>query len=467
MKKLLLLLFTALFIMNFSAKAQSILPGYNGTLYSNVLNATVGVGKPFLLQQGYLTMPGVTILNDTTLSYQGHKYFLHNKYQNTAPPDTVNYYIPDSLYTIYGVNIFKNVWPTRIPNVLFKSSDSTFYSLVDCVGYGTRLLSAVGDTSTMGNAYMNLMHTIWNERKTVFCARGYVAMAYEVAAAFPTLLDVNPTGWIYVSGNIIADSINAFNHRREPTIGTYNGRIKGGFNLSQAGDILAFGYGPGGTDNGHFMVISQQPYRLNYDSIHRLYPNVSTANVNAFLSTYNVYATPLFDCSGKHAHFYDSRTFSSGIGHGTLLMLTNPSNDVPQGFIFSRPYDTATVIVKELMSDAHTWAITVGRFNPGTIGINETGINLVPTKPQLGQNYPNPFNPVTKIKFSIPNNSGVSLVVYDVTGKEVVKLLNNYTLNRGNYEYTFNGSDLSSGLYFYSLYVNGVRISTNKMVLVK
>ena len=467
MKKLLLLFFTALFIMNFNLNAQSVLPGYNGTLYTNVLNATIGVGKPFLLQQRYLTMPGVTILSDSTFSYQGHIYFIHNKYQNTAPPDTVNYYVPDSLYTLYGINIFKNAWPTRIPNVFYKSADSTFVSLVDCVGYGTRLLSAVGDTTTMGNAYLNLMHTIWTEHKTVFCSRGYVAMAYEVAVAFPTLPDANPSGWIYVSGNIIPDSINAFNHRREPAIGTYNGRIKGGYNLAQAGDVLAFGYGPGGTDNGHFMVISQQPYRLNYDSIHRLYPNVSSANVNTFLNTYNVYATPLFDCSGRHAHFYDSRTFSSGIGHGTLLVLTNPTTDVPQGFIFARPYDTATVIVKELMTNAHTWAITVGRFVPGSVGINGTGIQEIPAQPLLEQNYPNPFNPETKIKFSIPVNSNVSLVVYDVSGKETKKLISNHSLSRGNYEYTFNGSDLSSGMYFYTLYVNGERISSNKMVLVK
>jgi hypothetical protein len=467
MKKLFALLLVVLFFANYSIKAQSVIPGYNGTLYTNVLNATIGVGKPFLLQQGYLTMPGVTIYHDSILSYQGHLYIIHNKYQNTAPPDTVNYYIPDSLYTLFGVNIFKNIWPTRIPNVLFKSSDSTFYSLVDCVGYGTRLLSAVGDTTTQGNAYMNLMHTIWNERKTIFCSRGYVAMAYEVAAAFPTLLDVNPTGWVYVSGNIISDSINAFNHRREPTIGTYNGRIKGGFNLSQAGDILAFGYGPGAPDNGHFMVISQQPYRLNYDSIQRLYPHVSSSTINTFLSTYNVYATPLFDCSGKHAHFYDSRTLSSGIGHGTLLMLTNPSTEVPQGFIFSRPYDTATVILTELMSNTHTWAITVGRFMPGSIGIHETGILEIPSQALLGQNYPNPFNPVTKIKFSLPNVSETSLLIYDVTGKEVSRLINNQTLKRGNYEYTFDGKGLPSGVYFYSLYVNGMKISTNKMMLVK
>lgn len=466
MKKFLLFILLVLFSSSFNLNAQ-LLPGYNGSIYTNVLNATIGVGKPFLLQQKYLTMTGVTIVNDSILSYAGHLYYIHNKYQNTAPPDTVNYYVPDSTYARYNISIFKNVWPTRFPNVLFKSSDTTFYSLVDCVGYGTRLLSAVGDTTREGNAYLNLMHKVWTDSTSVFCAKGYVAMAYEIAVAFPTLQDVNPTGWVYVSGNIIPDSINAYNHRREPHLKTYNGRTKGGFNQSQAGDVLAFGYGPGAPDNGHFMVISDKPYRLNYDSIHRLYPNVSTANVNAFLSTYNVYATPLFDCSGKHAHFYDSRNLSSGIGHGTVLVLTNPSTDVPQGFIFSRPYDTATVIVKELMSNAHTWAITVGRFVPGSIGINSTGTIEVPEKPTLEQNYPNPFNPLTKIKFSITDNSKVSLVVYDVTGKEVSKLINENSLSRGNYECTFSGKDLSSGVYFYTLYVNGTRVTTNKMVLLK
>lgn len=68
----------------------------------------------------------------------------------------------------------------------------------------------------------------------------------------------------------------------------------------------------------------------------------------------------------------------------------------------------------------------------------------------LEQNYPNPFNPSAKIKFSISNRGNVSIKVYDVLGKEI-KVLINSELNPGNYEVQFDGRNLSSGVYFYTL----------------
>jgi hypothetical protein len=68
----------------------------------------------------------------------------------------------------------------------------------------------------------------------------------------------------------------------------------------------------------------------------------------------------------------------------------------------------------------------------------------------LEQNYPNPFNPSTKIKYSVPQNGLVSIVVYDLTGQEVATLLNEVK-EPGNYELDFNAAGLSSGVYFYRM----------------
>jgi photosystem II stability/assembly factor-like uncharacterized protein len=85
--------------------------------------------------------------------------------------------------------------------------------------------------------------------------------------------------------------------------------------------------------------------------------------------------------------------------------------------------------------------------------------NNTPDNFRLYQNYPNPFNPTTKIKFDIPpfgkggrglSSGGVSLKVYDITGREIKTLVNDQ-LQPGTYEVTFNGSNLSSGIYFYRL----------------
>lgn len=84
---------------------------------------------------------------------------------------------------------------------------------------------------------------------------------------------------------------------------------------------------------------------------------------------------------------------------------------------------------------------------------------------QLYQNYPNPFNPSTKIKYAITEQAFISLKVYDALGNEVSTLVNEVKPT-GNYEVEFNGTGLSSGVYFYKLNA-GSFVETKKMVLLK
>jgi photosystem II stability/assembly factor-like uncharacterized protein len=88
----------------------------------------------------------------------------------------------------------------------------------------------------------------------------------------------------------------------------------------------------------------------------------------------------------------------------------------------------------------------------------------------LEQNYPNPFNPSTKIKYSVaPNATGqmssVVLKVYDAIGNEVATLVNE-NKPAGNYEITFDASNLSSGIYLYKLQA-GSFVETKKMLMIK
>ncbi len=83
----------------------------------------------------------------------------------------------------------------------------------------------------------------------------------------------------------------------------------------------------------------------------------------------------------------------------------------------------------------------------------------------LGQNYPNPFNPTTTISYSVAKTGNVELKVYDLTGKEVATLVNEVK-PAGQYTVTFNGSDLTSGVYLYTL-KSGDQTFTKKMSLVK
>lgn len=90
---------------------------------------------------------------------------------------------------------------------------------------------------------------------------------------------------------------------------------------------------------------------------------------------------------------------------------------------------------------------------------------IIPEEYQLSQNYPNPFNPSTKINFSLPNKSFVSLKIYNSLGKEISSLVNE-VLSSGSYEYNFNAASLPSGAYFYKLDA-GNYSETKLMVLLK
>ncbi|MBS1492783.1 MAG: T9SS type A sorting domain-containing protein [Bacteroidetes bacterium] len=91
--------------------------------------------------------------------------------------------------------------------------------------------------------------------------------------------------------------------------------------------------------------------------------------------------------------------------------------------------------------------------------------NSIADKFELKQNYPNPFNPTTKISFSIPKSSFVSLKVYDIMGKEVAKLVSG-NVESGNYSVQFDGKNLSSGVYFYKLETENFS-EVKKMSLIK
>ncbi len=96
---------------------------------------------------------------------------------------------------------------------------------------------------------------------------------------------------------------------------------------------------------------------------------------------------------------------------------------------------------------------------------NITNTGSIPERFSLSQNYPNPFNPTTKISFDVSKQSFVTLKIYDIAGREVAKLVNG-NLTAGTYAVDFNGSALSSGVYFYRIEANEF-VQTKRMMLIK
>ena len=117
--------------------------------------------------------------------------------------------------------------------------------------------------------------------------------------------------------------------------------------------------------------------------------------------------------------------------------------------------------------DKNKWFITYDGlyvFNENKI-VKVEQVPKIPSSYSLSQNYPNPFNPTTRIKYSLAESGNTNICIYDILGREIRKLVNEYE-EVGNYEFEFNSDNLTNGIYFYRI-VSGKYSETKKMVLLK
>lgn len=137
-------------------------------------------------------------------------------------------------------------------------------------------------------------------------------------------------------------------------------------------------------------------------------------------------------------------------GNGPTLSLINPQfdNSLASNWKASKMHGTPSTI-----NDIYTKV--------------EESLNELPYEHSLSQNYPNPFNPSTTINFRIPKSSHVTLKVFDLLGREIATLVNEY-LNAGDFSFSFEdvNNNLTSNVYFYQLRC-GNFVETKKMILLK
>ncbi len=112
-----------------------------------------------------------------------------------------------------------------------------------------------------------------------------------------------------------------------------------------------------------------------------------------------------------------------------------------------------------------------GTVAPGllfTYTVSPIGItsNTEPVKFELGQNYPNPFNPSTSISFSVIKSTDVKIVISDMLGREIIELAKG-RYNAGTYNVKFEANSLSSGIYYYTMFIDGSPFDSKKMILIK
>ncbi|HEY6907409.1 MAG TPA: T9SS type A sorting domain-containing protein, partial [Ignavibacteriaceae bacterium] len=131
-------------------------------------------------------------------------------------------------------------------------------------------------------------------------------------------------------------------------------------------------------------------------------------------------------------------------------------------------------------SNPHTYSFTDGNLSAGSYGyrLNQIDNNgtykyynlaesftVQPADYSISQNYPNPFNPTTIIKYSLPEKNMVTIRIYNVLGSEVATLVNEVK-PAGEYEVNYDASNLSSGVYYYTI-SSGKFNATKKMILLR
>jgi hypothetical protein len=165
--------------------------------------------------------------------------------------------------------------------------------------------------------------------------------------------------------------------------------------------------------------------------------------------------------NGNNIFFYDTN-FDSSTSAGSMF-------NMPVGVEYlGNDYKAVTLsfplyyMEKEKTEQLLYYILNV-KFNEVT-SIDEHK-ELVIKEYRLFQNYPNPFNPETKIRYSLPQLSDVSLIVYNILGQEVITLVNEQQ-PAGNYEVSFDGTNLTSGIYLYKIQA-GDYSDVKKMILLK
>ncbi len=188
---------------------------------------------------------------------------------------------------------------------------------------------------------------------------------------------------------------------------------------------------------------------------------VVPANAEGTAGTYNFAISVAPAGNGKQEIAYElKKTDNSYILTGAAIdnHSTLPATQF-NGIIFALGPGNTTTALK--LTNVQ---VTLGKPLVVTSVDNEPNSGL-PMSYSLSQNYPNPFNPSTTINFALPKSGNVSLVVYDILGREVAHLVNG-ELQAGYHKVEFNADNLASGVYFYRLKA-GDFVSVKKLMLLK
>jgi len=210
-------------------------------------------------------------------------------------------------------------------------------------------------------------------------------------------------------------------------------------------------------------IVSQMNYQIYEVSSTGVAKLVSTINYTDRKATVNSRKQVTIK-GNSHAHIFSA-------GSKIRVIMTNLDQRWNYAFLNTNPFVLPVMTnftnTMYLSSNSYIDFPIIGAAPFSPLASMEDGGAVTAIKFELTQNYPNPFNPTTNIKFSLPESfaGNVMLKVFDITGKEVATLVNEQ-MNAGFHSVAFDGSKLSSGIYFYKISA-GSYSDVKKMTLIK
>ena len=351
---------------------------------------------------------------------------------------------------------------------------------VDSYGYNIYVLGFITGDQTQGDIAL-VRYTFWGYQYPVKYINGPVNSEDR---AFGIAVDANNN--VYITGYITTDSVSGntdcittkFNNYGNVVWSvSYNGEGSDrafGIAVDEDGSAYITGYTTNSYGTKDYLTVAynnsgQQKWFAVYNG-----PGSGDDKASAIGIVTNSNNTKSVIVTGSSWGLNnndDYATLNYDIADGTLqsesrYSMTEETEDIANDLVIDNDNNAFITGYSQLLGDLQTTgsAVSTLKIVPASGGKSVTN-NGLPSKYTLSQNYPNPFNPSTTIKFTLPENSNVKLCIYDVTGRIVSTLINEY-LNSGTYEIKFNAQGISSGVYFYELRANSYR-DIKKMTLIK
>jgi hypothetical protein len=402
------------------------------------------------------------------------------------------------LFLFTGIS-FSQVWIQKVPGVSFWGLAKDPQGNIYAGGTSKNIYKSTdnGDTWTLvfDNGLANILYLACDSNNNVLAAYGSSGVLKSTNGGI---------NWSLIPGSTFgSNTVNSVSFGKPGHI--YVGVTGGGIYRSTDGGVTFPDIALSGVN-----IVTIHVDRYNYDRV--LVSASSTTNNGIFLSTdagatYSSNLTPdinswafiqktatEFYSVGTSSGYPVLKSTNGGLNWTTISNFTAAKRGGcvdPAGNIYASGNGGAfkstnngvsfvnfnfTISANHSLSNGNRiFVATSGSSNGGIWIYTDTTLTgltklntSIPGEYTLEQNYPNPFNSMTNVKFKMPESGIAAINIYDVSGRLVKKLLNE-NLQPGEYNYNFNADDLTSGLYFYRLIINGSNSfsMTRKMILLK